>query len=262
MDPTGWRLPTLYQLAAPPTWQAVEFISDLHLTEAGNETFRAWADYLESTPADAVFILGDLFEAWVGDDARASPFEAAAVDVLAQAASRRTMGFMAGNRDFLVGSAMLRDCGLTALQDPTLLIAFDRRVLLTHGDQLCLDDVEYQRFRALARSDAWRDAFLARPLAERRLLARQMRDASRQRQQAQSPGEWADVDAAAAVAWMHAAGSADLVHGHTHRPGRGELAPGFVRHVLSDWDFDGVPARGDVLRLTREGFSRHPVARR
>jgi UDP-2,3-diacylglucosamine hydrolase len=157
---------------------------------------------------------------------------------------------------------MLRDCGLTALQDPTLLIAFDRRVLLTHGDRLCLDDVEYQRFRALARSDAWRDTFLARPLPERRLLARQMRDASRQRQQAQSPGQWADVDAAAAVAWMHAAGSADLVHGHTHRPGCGELAPGFVRHVLSDWDFDGAPARGDVLRLTREGFSRRPVARR
>lgn len=259
MERAGWRLPSLFELAALPGWQTIEFISDLHLTDADGATFRAWAGYLDGTRADAVFILGDLFEAWVGDDARSSGFEAACVDVLARASTRRSLGFMCGNRDFLVGPALLRDCGLIALQDPTLLTAWGRRVLLTHGDRLCLADEEYQRFREMTRGDDWRRAFLARPLAERRRLASQMRDASRRHQQAQGQERWADVDAAAAVAWLHAAGSVDLIHGHTHRPGTAPLAPGYLRHVLSDWDLDASPPRGEVLRLTRDGLTRHAV---
>jgi UDP-2,3-diacylglucosamine hydrolase len=161
---------------------------------------------------------------------------------------------MAGNRDFLVGAALLRDCGISALSDPTVLDAWGQRVLLTHGDALCLDDRPYQEFRAEVRSEAWRRAFLDRPLAQRAQIARGMRDASDGHKRSQVV--WADVDPAAAVAWMHAAGARDMVHGHTHRPGSELIAPGFTRHVLSDWDCDAQPQRAQVLRLTRDGFTR------
>ncbi|MCU0928571.1 MAG: UDP-2,3-diacylglucosamine diphosphatase [Burkholderiaceae bacterium] len=259
MESAGARLPTPVEFEAPAHWRSVEFISDLHLSESTGATFAAWRRYLEHTEADAVFILGDLFEAWVGDDARDEPFEAACVDVLAAAARRRPVGYMVGNRDFLVGDATLRAAGLFALHDPTVLVAFGRRALLTHGDLLCLADVDYQRFRAQARSEAWRDAALAMPIAQRRVVARQMRDASQQRQQTMPAAPWTDIDRDAATAWLHAAGCADLVHGHTHRPGDDELAPGHLRHVLADWDLDADPPRGDLLRLTRAGFSRHRI---
>lgn len=248
-------LPAFFEYAAEPRWRAVEFISDLHLAPELPATVDRWSRYLHESRADAILILGDLFEVWIGDDARGlGGFEHSAAQVLHEAASRRSMGFMAGNRDFLVGSALLRDCGIVALPDPTVLDAWGQRVLLTHGDVLCLDDTAYQRFRAEVRSDDWRRAFLARPLAERARLARAMRDASEAHKR--SGMTWADVDPAAAVAWMHACDARDLVHGHTHRPGSEVIAPGYTRHVLSDWDCDVDPRRAQVLRLTRDGFAR------
>jgi UDP-2,3-diacylglucosamine hydrolase len=107
------------------------------------------------------------------------------------------------------------------------------------------------------RTQSWRQAFLDRPLAERERIARGMRDASEEAKRAKPVQEWADVDTASAVSWMHAAGSHTMVHGHTHRPGSESLAPGYTRHVLSDWDCDEAPtARAQVLRLTRDGFTR------
>jgi UDP-2,3-diacylglucosamine hydrolase len=253
------RLPAFYEFAAEPGWRSIEFISDLHLAAETPRTTARWARYLAETTADMVFILGDLFEVWIGDDARTpGSSAAAAADVLADAASRRKLAFMAGNRDFLVGAALLREAGMTALPDPTLLDAWGQRVLLTHGDALCLADVPYQKFRAEVRSEVWRAGFLAKPLAEREHLARAMRDASEANKRVQTT--WADVDAAAAVAWMHATGSREMVHGHTHRPGSAVLAPGFTRHVLSDWDCDGEATRAQVLRLTRDGFARIDLA--
>jgi UDP-2,3-diacylglucosamine hydrolase len=258
--PSAPRLPALthvYELQADADWQAVEFISDLHLAENTPRTFDTWAHYLRTTCADAVFILGDLFEVWIGDDARLpASFAQRAADVLREAAALRPMSFMAGNRDFLVGTTMLRDCGIAALPDPTLLDAWGQRVLLTHGDELCLADTGYQAFRAEVRSDAWRHAFLARPLAERQRIARTMRDASAAAQRGKAPAECADIDAAAAVSWIHAAGSRTLIHGHTHRPADEALAPGHMRHVLSDWDCDAPPYRAQALRLTRDGLAR------
>jgi UDP-2,3-diacylglucosamine hydrolase len=259
------RLPALenvYELVAEASWRSVEFISDLHLADATPATFDAWAAYLRESDADAVFILGDLFEVWIGDDARVpGSFALQAAAVLADAAGRRPVSFMAGNRDFLVGAALLRDCGVAALADPTVLDAWGQRVLLTHGDALCLGDAEYQRFRQQVRSEAWRRDFLARPLVEREHLARSMRDASEAAKRSKPAADWADVDAAAAVAWMHAAGSRTMVHGHTHRPGSEALAPGYTRHVLSDWDLDSEPHRAQVLRLTRDGFTRVDLLR-
>jgi UDP-2,3-diacylglucosamine hydrolase len=139
-----------------------------------------------------------------------------------------------------------------------VLQAHGRRVLLTHGDQLCLGDVEYLRFRSQVRLAAWQAAFLARPLEERHALAQAMRDASRQHQR--DPVTWADVDPAAALAWLQTANCDVLLHGHTHRPGMEPLAPGFQRLVLTDWDLDSPgPVRAQVLRLTSEGFARLPL---
>lgn len=249
-------LPALFDLRAPADWRAIDFISDLHLSPALPRTFEAWARHLRETPADAVFMLGDLFEVWVGDDARTLPFERACVDVLADAARRRSLAFMAGNRDFLVGAAMLRDCGLLGLPDPTRLDAWGRPVLLTHGDALCLADADYQAFRRQVRGEAWQREFLARPLAERQQLAAEMRRQSESRRRFDGRDD-ADVDPAAALAWLRAADAAVLVHGHTHRPGSDLLAPGIERHVLSDWDLDDAERpRADVLRLTRDGLQR------
>jgi UDP-2,3-diacylglucosamine hydrolase len=259
------RLPALtnvYECVAEAGWRAVDFISDLHLSQDTPRTFERWQRYLRETPADAVFILGDLFEAWIGDDARVpDSFAQRAADVLHAAAAQRPLHFMAGNRDFLVGASLLRDCGMTALPDPTLLDAWGQRVLLTHGDALCLADTEYQAFRARVRQPAWRDAVLARPLAERESLARTMRDASEAARRNKPVPDGVDVDAAAAVAWMHAAGARTLIHGHTHRPGSDVLAPGHVRWVMSDWDCDAEPHRAQALRLTRDGLARIDLLR-
>ena len=251
-------LPAFFEVTAANHWQAVDFISDLHLSAAMPRTFEAWREYLLATPADAVFILGDLFEVWVGDDMGERGFEARCVEVLSEASSRRQLGLMVGNRDFLIGQAMLKSCGCMALPDPTVLAAWGQRVLLSHGDALCLDDKPYQTFRREVRSAPWQTAFLAKPLPERLALAAQMRHASQERQRFDGAAG-VDIDTACAIQWMHSLGTAELVHGHTHRPGSNAMAPGFKRHVLSDWDLD-ADHRAEVLRLSRDGFARLPLA--
>ncbi|HEY2925349.1 UDP-2,3-diacylglucosamine diphosphatase [Piscinibacter sp.] len=251
-------LPTFPEIVAPESWRAIDFISDLHLADNTPRTFEAFALHLRRTDADAVFILGDLFEVWVGDDAAQHGFEARCAAVLADAAQRRVVAFMAGNRDFLVGPALLRACGVRALADPTVLVAFGARTLLSHGDALCLSDVNYQRFRAQVRSDSWQREFLSRPLVERRQLARDMRDASQRRKAQQAAGEWFDLDRGETLRWMQAAATPTLIHGHTHLPASEQLGPGFERHVLSDWDLEqaGPARRAEVLRWRRDGLVR------
>jgi UDP-2,3-diacylglucosamine hydrolase len=251
--------PALFELNAPATWQVVDFISDLHLGTALPRTVAALHGHLAHTDADAVFILGDLFELWVGDDARERAFERHCVDMLAEAASRIQLFFMQGNRDFLVGSAMLRACGMTGLPDPTVFSAWGQRLVLSHGDALCLADERYQEFRRMVRDADWQAVFLARPLDERLQVAAEVRQASHSNQlQRQFDGDMSvDVDTALAVQWLHTLGARELVHGHTHRPGSNALAPGYKRHVLSDWDLD-QGHRAEVLRLTRAGFERRP----
>jgi UDP-2,3-diacylglucosamine hydrolase len=249
----------LHRFDAPAHWQVIECLSDVHLMADAPRTFEAWRMQMLGGDADALFILGDLFEAWVGDDARQGEFEHACVEVLREAASLRTVAVMHGNRDFLIGEVLLAHCGARALPDATVLHAFGRRIVLTHGDALCLEDADYQRFRAMVREPAWQAGFLARPLAERQAMARAMRDASTAHQAQRSPALWADVDPAAALQLLEAAGSDTLVHGHTHRPGRVVLSATAARHVLSDWDFDGDTPRGSVLRLTGRGVQAVPA---
>lgn len=251
--------PRAAAFVADSGWRAIELISDIHLREDRKATFAAWRAHLLGTDADALLILGDLFEAWIGDDARGEGFEAECVDVLRQAAALRRIGFMAGNRDFLVGQAMLDETGVMRLADPTLLFAWQHRVLLTHGDALCVADTEYQRFRTAVRSPAWQADFLARPLPQRRALARQMRDASTMRQAAMDSA--VDVDDELAARWIRGANASAMVHGHTHRPGRRVLPGGCARHVLGDWEFDAQPRRAQALRLTPQGLKRVDLSR-
>ena len=251
-------LPAFFDLQAPSSWQAIDFISDLHLSEALPRTFNAFVSHLRNTPAQAVFILGDLFEVWVGDDMAGLDFEHRCVEELASAARHRQLFFMVGNRDFLVGAELLRQSAMLGLPDPTVLQAFGQRVLLSHGDELCLSDTPYQAFRREVRSPAWQSAFLAKPLTERLRIAAEIRKASQTRRQFDGATD-TDLDKEETLRWMRGADAQTLVHGHTHRPASHEMAAGMQRHVLSDWDLD-QGARAEVLRLTPRGFERLPPA--
>ena len=250
-------LPELQELQAPPGWRAIEFISDLHLQAGEPATFEAWRRYMASTQADAVFILGDLFETWVGDDAALEPGFAADCAAVLQAAARlRPVFFMHGNRDFLVGDALMQGSGAVLLHDPTVLGCVGARWLLTHGDALCLDDTEYLQFRAQVRTPEWQRDFLALPLAQRREIARGLRAQSEAAKR--SALAYADVDTAAALGWLEAADAAVMIHGHTHRPADHVLDSRHRRIVLSDWDASAQPPRQQVLRLSASGPQRLP----
>lgn len=253
-------LPAVPVLRADPAWRRIDLLSDVHLHAGMPRTFAAWRAHLLGTPADAVLMLGDLFEVWVGDDARHQGFEADCVAVLREAARHRTLAFMPGNRDFLVGDEMLADAGVTRLADPTMMQAFGHRWLLSHGDALCLADTDYQQFRSQVRGNAWQQQFLALPLAERQQQARMMRDASAAHQAGQGQSNWSDVDDAAAARWLRQAGAGTLIHGHTHRPAGHALPGGGTRQVLGDWDLDGQPHRASLLCLSADGLQRLDAA--
>lgn len=254
-------VPPFEVLNAPSHWRTVDFLSDLHLQAAEPATLAAFTDYLAHTDADAVFLLGDLFEVWVGDDCldEADSFEAQVCQRLCAASQRRPLYFMVGNRDFLAGSRFLQASGLHGLADPTVLaLPQGQRLLLSHGDALCLDDGDYQRFRVQARDPAWQQAVLAQPLAARRAQAKHIRSESEARKQAGTV--YADVDTATALAWLEAAEASTLVHGHTHRPAHHALDVRHDRWVLSDWDAAATPPRAEVLRWGVTGWECQPVA--
>jgi UDP-2,3-diacylglucosamine hydrolase len=253
-------LPPPAVLQAPAHWQTVEFISDLHLQPAEPATVSAWQNYMAGTTADAVFILGDLFEVWVGDDVLddATSFESQCATVLRNTAQRCDLFFLHGNRDFLIGNRFAEACGLRLLDDPTVLLLHHQRWLLSHGDALCLDDTDYMQFRAQVRQNDWQAAFLARPLAERQAMARSMRERSEARKK--SAAVYADVDPHEAIAWLQAAQAPALVHGHTHKPATHALTDTLQRVVLSDWDLAATPPRAEVLRLAAQGLQRVGLA--
>jgi UDP-2,3-diacylglucosamine hydrolase len=259
------------ELRAPAHWQAVDFVSDLHLQASDVATFAAWQEYLQrpaAERADALFVLGDLFEVWVGDDALSSRHRATESEFLRRCANlmracseHTPVYFMAGNRDFLLGPAGLEACSMQGLSDPTVLEFLGQRWLLSHGDALCLADTDYMQFRAQVRTPAWQSSFLAQPLVEREAMARGLRARSeaRKRSSAHDPSLWADVDPAAARQWLQQADARTLIHGHTHRPGKHDLGDGLQRVVLSDWDAAASPPRAEVLRLSAAGLQRRPL---
>lgn len=209
------------------------FISDLHLDESRPAVVRAFFDFLDTkaAKADALYILGDFFEVWVGDDDDA-PFNRRIVERLAQLAT--PLFFMVGNRDFLVGTRFAQETGATLLTDPTTIDLYGQQVLLMHGDSLCTTDTEYMAFRQQARSEPWQHALLSKPLEERRAIARQLREQS-QSMNSLKAEDIMDVTPEEVIAEMRKAGAATLIHGHTHRP---------ARHPIN---IDGTPAERIVL---------------
>lgn len=250
--------PDFVTLVAPAHWRTIDLVSDLHLKPEEPATAEAFAQYLALTRADAVLILGDLFEVWVGDDG-ATPGSFEAQCGQSMAACTAELAFMRGNRDFLMGSDFLARHGLRDLADPTVLAFAGRRILLTHGDLLCTADQAYQAYRKQVRAPAWQHEFLARPLAERRAIAAQMRAQSQAHHGA--AGFYAPVDDALALEWLRAAGADTLIHGHTHDPADHVLAGDGGSHerarvVLSDWHVAGATRRAEVLRLTPHAMTR------
>ncbi|MFC7302352.1 UDP-2,3-diacylglucosamine diphosphatase [Cognatiluteimonas weifangensis] len=229
------------------------FISDLHLDAerpAIAELFGRFID-TQAREADALYILGDLFEAWVGDD-DPSAIGAFVADKLRDLrAAGVPVYFIRGNRDFLLGQDYARRAGMTILPDPAVIVLDGRPTLLLHGDLLCTDDVAYQQFRAQTRDPAWQAQFLAQPLAARLAYAQQARAASRAHQSglraAGTMETITDVAAATVASTFARYGIDRMIHGHTHRPAVHADAGG-TRIVLGDWY-----TQGSVLRVDADG---------
>ena len=215
------------------------FISDLHLHESRPAVTQAFYQFLDNraSGAEALYILGDFFDAWIGDDDDA-PLNAEVAQHLRQLSDQGTgIYMMHGNRDFLLGENFAKTAGATLIADPTLIDLYGQPTLLMHGDTLCTLDTEYQAFRQQVRSSAWQQQILAQPLAARRALAAQIRAQSKSMNSMKAE-DIMDVTPEEVVRVMRDAGVRQLIHGHTHRPARHPLAiDGMAaeRIVLGDW---------------------------
>ena len=227
------------------------FASDLHLSEDRPEANERLIAFLEgkARSANALYLLGDLFEYWIGDDGLDESFNAVIAGFLRDLTRRGVrLCVMHGNRDFLIGERFCRETGAQLLADPTLEEINGVKTLLMHGDTLCTDDVDYQSWRATARSSAWQQQFLAQPVAERRSAILALREKSKAVIQAK-PAAIMDVNGDAVREALRRHGVRRLVHGHTHRPGRHAVqvdARRCERWVLPDWY-----RRGGYLEIAR-----------
>jgi len=212
------------------------FISDCHLDAGRPEITRALVEFLQTRAREAryLYILGDLFEVWLGDDDPADDHQVV-IDSLHHLAESCEINFMAGNRDFLLGEKFARKVGMTLLAEPCILQLGRSRVVLVHGDSLCIDDHDYQAFRAMVRNPEWISSFLARPLQERRQIAAQLREDSA-RAMGQKSFEIMDVNATAVTDCFDENNADVIVHGHTHRPAVHHHDTGLQRIVLGDWN--------------------------
>jgi len=251
-----------------PQHASALLISDLHLTPSMPLTAQRFFDFCEkdAPQVQAVFILGDLFEYWVGDDAAShSPFQREVKRALANLSSKTKTYYMHGNRDFLVGPDFLKKTGMTALADPSLVQIAGQHYLLAHGDALCTADMGYQVFRRWVRKPWLQKIFLSLPLAWRRAIANYLRSNSHVQYQRNTRSASSDhqiktnvtLEACAATLRSHA--SNQLIHGHTHLPAHHHESLGaqsWQRWVLSDWDLDhteGAHPRASALLINEQG---------
>ncbi len=228
------------------------FISDLHLDPDRPALTGLFFDFLAeyATAAEAVYILGDLFDAWIGDDDDGALGNEVTQAIRKVTESGTPVFLMHGNRDFLIGETFARRSGCTLIDDPLRIDLYGTPTLLLHGDSLCIDDHDYQRFREQVRAPDWQNEFLAQPLQRRREIVADLRRRSRE-ETARKRADILDVNTAEVERVMRAYGVSQMIHGHTHRPDihdhfiEGEPA---VRIVLGDWG-----ERGSVLRVSRNG---------
>lgn len=235
------------------------FISDLHLHAERPGVIEHFLHFMrtDARAASALYILGDLFEAWIGDD-DTDPGHAPVIAALAELRRNNVpCYFMHGNRDFLIGKRFAAATGCVLLEDWHVVEIAGQQAVLTHGDLLCTDDTPYQELRAMVREPAWQREFLAKPLDERRAIAAGLRERSKT-ETATKPAEIMDVNQAAVEAALQRHGVSILLHGHTHRLAVHEFvmdsAPA-TRIVLGDW-YD----TGSVLRWGESGFALETLA--
>ena len=241
--------------AAQPATVAL-FISDLHLQDSLPRTTQAFFDFLQRQTAQQLYLLGDIFEYWAGDDDINTPYQRSIVEALQRTSARGVQLFwIAGNRDFLAGAAFASAAGLTILSDPHVITVAGRAITLAHGDAQCTDDNAYMAFRAQVRQPAWQQQFLAMPLAQRKAIIEDARKNS-QNANKEKASEIMDVNAVAIDALFSHTGTQVLIHGHTHRPARhvdDSSAQQRLRYVLPDWEYDVTPVRGGWISLTADG---------
>jgi UDP-2,3-diacylglucosamine hydrolase len=237
------------------------FISDLHLDSTRPAITELFGQFVrrEGKSADALYLLGDLFEAWVGDDDPSEVGAYVASTLREVADSGVPVYFIRGNRDFLVGQDYATRAGFRILPDPAVVVLYGKPTLLLHGDLLCTDDVTYQAFRTQTRNPAWQAQFLSQPLQARLAFAAQARAASQAHQAKLREGgndvrfeTVTDVTPATVEATFARFGIDTMIHGHTHRPAVHDLQVSgreCGRIVLGDWY-----EQGSVLRVDASGF--------
>ncbi len=236
------------------------FISDLHLSPRSPGATRLFLEFLagRARQADALYILGDFFDAWIGDDDGAEPFNAGIVAALRAAGQAGlAIALQHGNRDFLLGPDFAAAAGVKLLPDPYVLSTPEWQFVLAHGDALCTDDAAYMAFRRQVRAPAWQAAFLAKPLPERRAIAAHLREQSEAGKQEKTP-DLMDLNPGETDDFLRRHGYATFIHGHTHRPATHDhLVDGIhvERWVLADWHEDrGECLVWDGARLSREAL--------
>ena len=236
------------------------FISDLHLDPSRPAITELFLAFLrdEARKAEALYILGDLFEAWIGDDTPSPAADSVAVALRELSDAGVPVFFLRGNRDFLLGQDYAKRAGLRILPDPCVIQLYGKPVLLQHGDLLCTDDTAYQAFRAQTRNPAFIAQFLSQSLEARVAFAQKARAASQAHQSQMKQGDRAqfetitDVAADEVIATFRRYGVDTMIHGHTHRPAVHEVQAGdahCTRIVLGDWY-----EQGSVLRVDAEGY--------
>lgn len=233
------------------------FISDLHLSADQPCSMAAFRRFINdiAPQAEALYILGDLFEYWAGDDDLDDPFHAEVATTLRNLALHDTrLYLLRGNRDLLIGEALAEACHATLLNDPVLIDLYGTPTLLSHGDTLCTDDTEYQRYRATVHDAEFQRQFLAKPLTERKAYIAQLRNRSMAEKQSKDTLIM-DVNDAAVTALLREYHYPRLIHGHTHRPNRHEHqidGHRCERWVLGDWHQQGAALRCDSNGLKWE----------
>lgn len=237
------------------------FISDLHLQEDRPALTEAFLRFVDGRARSArqLYLLGDLFEYWAGDDDLDAPFHERIVSALRSLSDAGVELFwIAGNRDFLVGDAFAQAAGLTLLPETWVIEDHGRRIVLVHGDAQCTDDVNYMAFRAQVRQPAWQQQFLAMPLPQRKAIIAGLRDNSR-KDQAGKSYEIMDVTPAAIAAVFAETGTTVMIHGHTHRPALHHV-DGKLRYVLPDWEPEASPPHGGWIAIGADGvITRHAL---
>ena len=225
------------------------FISDLHLDQNNPEIRNHFVTFLKARAADAraLYILGDLFEVWLGDDDEAGALREV-FDALAAFSSKAELYFMHGNRDFLLGQALAKRLNMTLLPDPHIIQLGELRVALMHGDLLCTDDVDYQNFRQLVRQPTWQQEFLSKPLSERQQIAQALRKESAQAMN-QKASQIMDVNKQSVSELFDELNIDILIHGHTHRPAVHAIEKNRQRMVLGDWQPQASYISWDGRRL-------------